>query len=165
MIRFTHISYLACMLSLLAALGCGGGSKIKLAPVKGKVTVGGSGPFKKGLVRFVPKPGTNLNSREAITDDEGNFVIYFSGSQAGMEPGDYNVGFSLIQLPNGNPLPDQTGEAFPKEPGELGGAQFVPPEFGLASTKNSTTVTEEGGNFEFDIPQLKPQPLRKSGRG
>lgn len=152
-------------LTLILTMGCGSGSSVKLAPVKGKVTVGGSEPFKNGLVRFVPAPGTNLNSREAITDNDGNFVIYFSGSQGGLQPGDYNVVFSLIKLPNGDPLPDQTGEAYPKDPGELGGAQFVPPDYGLTSTKNPVTVSDTGDTFEFDIPELKPQPLKKSGRG
>lgn len=147
--------------ALLFAVGCGGGEGPKLATVKGRVTVGGSEPFPQGIVKFFPKPNTNLNMREAITDDNGNYVMKFSSNQRGLEPGDYLVSFSLYKQEDGSPLPDQTGETAPKPPSELG-VQFVPPEYNVAlSDKNPTTVTDAGGEFNFDIPELKAQPKRK----
>lgn len=143
------------------SLGCGGGPVPPLAPVKGKVTVGQAEPFKKGLVRFIPKPGTNLNSREAVTDEDGNYRIEFSGSHSGLEPGDYLVSFSLYQMPNGDPVPDQSGESYPKSPKDLGAVEFVPKEYTGLSDKNATTVPPEGGTFDFDIPELAPQGKAK----
>jgi hypothetical protein len=151
----------ASLFALLSAVGCGGGDGPALAPVKGRVTVGGSEPFARGIVKFFPQPNSNLNMREAVTDDHGNYVMKFSGNQRGLEPGDYLVSFSLFQQEDGSPLPDQTGEAAPKPPSELG-VQFVPPEYNSAlSDKHPTTVTTAGGSFDFDIPELKAQPKRR----
>jgi hypothetical protein len=151
----------ACLIFGLA--GCGG-SGVKTASVRGKVTVGNSAPFKKGIVRFFPKPDSNVSGREAVTDDNGNYVMMFSGNQAGLQPGDYLVSFSLYQMPDGSPVPDQTGEANPKTPSQLGAVEFVPPEYSnVMSDKNPVTVPPGGGTFNFDIPELKAQSSGKPG--
>ncbi len=153
-----------CLLIGVMCVGCGGGDVPKLASVKGKVTIGGSEPFKNGLVRFIPVD-PKLNMREAVTDGNGNYVIKFNSANAGLQPGDYKVTFSLFQLPNGEPLPEQEpGAPVMKSPQELGGVEFVPPDFATPSDKNLTSVSEEGGMFDFDIPELKAQP-KKTGRG
>jgi hypothetical protein len=157
MTRRSAIVRIGCPTLLLMALGCGGGSATpKLAPVSGKVTVGGSEPFKKGLVRFVPKEvNSGLNMREATTDDHGNFVIMFNARTRGLEPGDYQVSFSLIQNEDGTPLSKPVGE-------DSEGVEFVPRDYCFGSTKNPITVPETGGTFDFDIPELKPQPKGKT---
>lgn len=155
----------ASLVVLMALVGCGDGGGPKLVPVNGKVTVGGSEPFKKGMVIFTPKANANPTSKTApilggsgMTDDQGNFTLKHTSLRAGIEPGDYNVLFSLYQKPDGTPLPDQSKEKDPKSPKELGGVQFVPPEYSkLTSTQTPATVGPKGGSFEFKIPELKPQ--------
>lgn len=156
-VRFT------CVASLVFASGCGGGAGPKLAPVRGTVTAGDA-PFEGGLVRFVPKPGSNLNSREAITDSQGQYKIEFFRGKPGLEPGEYKVMFSLYQMPDGSPAPDQSDEQDPKHPNELGAVQFVAPEFemGKASVCD-VTVPSEGGQFDFELPELKAQPTKAGG--
>lgn len=139
--------------------GCGGTTGPELAPVKGKVTVGGSEPFKNGIIRFLPKE-PSLNMREAITDDQGRYVIRFNASRSGLQPGDYSVSFSLLQQEDGSPLPKDDSK--PRE--ELGGVEFVPRDYYFGSTKNLTTVPEEGGTFDFDLPELKAWPSKKPSR-
>lgn len=144
---------------ILLATGVVGCSKssVKLAPVKGRVTAG-SEPFAEGLVRFIPKPGSNLNSREATTDSDGNYRIVFFPGQPGLQPGDYTVMFSLYKMPDGSAPPDQTQEQDPKHPTALGAVQYVAPEFELGKASEcAVTVSEEGGTFNFDLPELKPQ--------
>lgn len=150
------------MLLAISLLGCSK-SDVKLAPVKGKVTVNGSEPFANGLVRFIPEPGANLNSREATTDDQGNYTIEFFPGQPGLQPGEYKVMFSLYQMPDGSLPPDQTQEPDPKHPTALGAVQYVPSEyeFGKAS-ECAVTVPEEGGAFDFDLPELEPQPTGRT---
>ena len=162
MCTLTRIVHCGLAVMVLFAVGCSGAGGPKLAPVKGKVTVGGTEPYKKGLVRFLPKPGTKLNSREAVTDDNGNYTILFNAKQPGLEPGAYTVMFSLYQMPDGGPMEDQMGEPYPKEPKDLGAVQFVPPEFAMGTSEEcSVTISDKGGAFDFDIPELKAQVGRR----
>jgi hypothetical protein len=156
MMPFAKYAHLSCALLLVFSLGCGDSSGPQLAPVTGRVTVGGSDPFQKGVIRFIPKD-QKLNVREATTDDDGNYVIMFNANRRGLQPGDYEVGFSLMQLEDGSPLPEDV-----TDPVEAGAVEFVPREYGIGSTMNPTTVPETGGTFDFDIPEIKPQPKTKS---
>ncbi len=149
------------LLLILTALGCSGDAGPKLAPVKGKVTAGGSSPFKNGLVRFVPKD-TKLNMREATTDAQGNYVIQFNNSRSGLQPGAYTVHFSLFQMPDGSSLPDQSKSPDPRSPAELGAVEWVPADYATGKAeKCSVTVSDKGGEFNFDLPELKAQVVKK----
>ncbi len=142
-------------------LGCGGEAGPKLAPVKGKVTVGGSAPFKNGIIRFVPKD-MKLNVREAVTDAQGKYVVIFNPPRAGLEPGAYTVQFSLFQMPDGQPLPDQSKSQDWRSPRELGGVEWVPPDYATGKAeKCSVTVSDKGGEFNFDLPELKAPSGKK----
>lgn len=156
MMRMT-VSRLCVMALLMIGLtGCSQ-SSVKLAPVQGRVTAE-SEPFAEGLVRFIPKPGSNLNSREATTDSDGNYRIIFFPGQPGLQPGDYTVMFSMYKMPDGSPPPDQSDEQDPKHPTALGAVQYVAPEFEFGKASEcEVTVTEEGGAFDFELPELKPQ--------
>ena len=145
---------------LILALGCGGSSGPKLCRVSGRVTVEGDKPFSAGTVRFIPAPGSNLNSREAITDSQGRYRMEFFPGQPGLQPGDYKVMFSLYQMPDGSPVPDQSKEVDPQHPTQLGAVQMVSPEFEFGKADVcAVTITEGGGEFDFDLPELKPQPV------
>lgn len=162
---------MACLFVLFTAIGCGGSNGLKLVPVKGKVMVAGSSPLKKGIVVFVPNvqgvpvASTDAKSQKkvlpilggsAITDDQGNFVLKHTTLKSGIEPGEYSVFFSLMQMPDGSPLPDQSKVGEPKTAQELGAVELVPVEYAtMRSTKYPTTVAATGGSFEFDIPELK----------
>ncbi len=150
--------WLACVGMMFASIGCGGGDGPKTVSVKGNVTVGGSEPFANGWVRFSPKEGGKNLGGSALTDDDGNYVLRHTSNKYGIEPGEYNVSFSLFQMPDGSPLPDQSDSKDPLTPTELGGVQFVPPDYtDLKISKYPTTVPAAGGEFTFDIPVLKPQ--------
>jgi hypothetical protein len=127
-----------------------------LVPVRGRVTVAGE-PFVHGTVRFMPK-STGEHSPQggfAVTDDEGNYELQFFDNRTGIEPGDYYVSFSLFKMPDGEELPDQTGEEFQKSATELGAVQFVPPEYARPDCQEfETSGPASGGEFEFDIPKL-----------
>lgn len=145
------------LLVALAAVGCGTDGP-KLVKVTGNVTVAGSEPFQNGLVRFVPTAGTRTTGASAITDDDGNFVLKHTSTRLGIEPGEYTVMLSLFKMPDGSELPDQTDSEEPKTPVELGGVEYVPVEYSRYDSKKfPITVTSDGGSFEFDIPELKPQ--------
>lgn len=138
-----------------AVFGCGGASGPKTVPVSGTVTAGGE-PFRQGLVRFIPKPGQNINSREATTDEEGNYTIMFNANQPGLEPGDYTAMFTMMRMPEGGPLPDQTEEEYPKSPAQLGGVEWVAKEFVLGKAPEcAVKVSDPGGTFDFELPELK----------
>ncbi len=142
---------------LLTVAGCSGDTGgLKLVTVKGNVTVGDVEPFAKGLVIFTPKQGEKYLGGSAVTDEKGNYVMRHATQRAGIEPGQYDVSFSLFRLPDGSSLPDQSNVREKKSPQELGGVQFVPPEYlTFGSTKNNTVVPAAGGRFDFDIPELK----------
>lgn len=160
-----------CLMALIAMVGCGAADGPKLVPVKGKVTVGGTEPFKKGLVVFTPKGAATASATSkaapilggsGITDDQGNFTLKHTSLKPGIEPGEYYVFFSLYQMPDGTPLPDQSKEKDPKPPKELGGVEFVPPDYSkITSTQTPATVGATGGTFEFKLPELKAQKSKK----
>ena len=152
--------HFGCVVVLLAAIGCGGTDGPKVVPVKGKITVGKSEPFKKGWVIFSPKPGSKYTGGAAVTDDAGNYVLKHTSQKPGVEPGDYNVSFSLYKMPDGSAIAPDKGNN-PKTPQEMGGVQFVPLDMStILSTKNPTTVPKTGGTFDFDIPELKAQSAK-----
>jgi hypothetical protein len=108
------------------------------------------------MVRFIPKPGQNINMREARTDETGKYSIMFNPKQPGLEPGEYTVMFSLWRMPDGSPVPDQGETSYPKEPRELGAVQWVAPEFATGTSEVcAVTVTDAGGEFDFELPELK----------
>ncbi len=149
-----------------AVVGCGGGGdNFKLVPVKGTIKVGGSEPFANGTVVFVPPDGAKYLGGTGVTDAQGNFVIRHIKGKPGIEAGQYTVIFSLYKKPDGTALPDQSKEREQVSPMELGGVQFVPPDYsGLKSTKYPTTVSAAGGSFDFNIPELKPPAKKMASR-
>ena len=69
-----------------------------------------------------------------------------------IEPGTYDVYFSLLLMPDGSPPPDQSDVELKdwKSTAELGAIQFVPASYASPQeTKYPTTVTASGGEFEF----------------
>lgn len=149
---------LTCLFVALASMGCGqdtGG--LTLVKVTGQVTTD-SEPFANGMVQFIPKQAGKSTGGSAVTDENGYYSLKHTSNRKGIEPGEYNVRFSLLKLPDGSELPDQSEENHPKSPMELGAIEWVPLEYSsMSTTKNSVTVEESGGNFDFEIPKLEPQ--------
>ena len=135
------------MVTAFTLMGCGSDNGgLKLVNASGTVTTVGSAPFANGLVNFVPKQGAKQLGGSARTDAQGNFKLKHVSGRNGIEPGDYDVIFSLFQIPQ-----------------ELGGVEFVDREYSkFGSTKTPATVSGSGGTFKFDIPELKAQSTPKA---
>lgn len=145
--------------SVLVASGCGGGNGLKVVPVKGTVTIADGQPFAKGTLHFRPSGVGKRVGGTATTNDEGRYELKHQSQAKGIEAGDYYVSFSLWQLPDGSPLPDQQGESEPKSAEELGAVQRVPREYSwFESTKVQVTVPANGGTLDLKIPELKLEP-------
>ena len=75
--------------------------------------------------------------------------------QPGLQPGEYKVLLSLYKMPDGSAPPDQTGKEYMKHPIDLGAVETVPQEFAMGTAPEcKVTVTESGGTFDFDLPEL-----------
>lgn len=159
---FQRSCWMAC---LVFVAGCGGSDVPKLAPVTGKVLAGGE-PLQGGLVRFIPAPGSNLNSRETVTDSQGRYKIEFSQGNPGLQPGEYKVMFSRYQMPDGSPVPDQSREQDPKHPTALGAVQMISPEFEFGKAPEcAVVVTDKANKFDFELPELKAQTAAVGNKG
>lgn len=84
----------ACAFPLLLAaalLGCGGQS-LELAPVRGRVSLGGKG-ISHAAIQLIPdsKKGTTAPTGAGQTDSDGNFRITTPPHGEGAVPGHYKV--------------------------------------------------------------------------
>lgn len=84
----------------LAAAGCGGGDRPRLAYVHGKITLDGK-PLAGAGVRFAPAEGGRESS--ALTDDEGNYTLKYLRNDMGAKVGAHTVRISTADLHAGRP--------------------------------------------------------------
>lgn len=101
---------LACSLSAL--IGCGGSSETPevLAPVSGAVLIDGQ-PLSGVLVSFVAINDTVGTGAYGVTDDAGKFTLTHQSGEPGIEPGQYQINFSRMTMPNGEPVPPDQSAA------------------------------------------------------
>ncbi|MEQ9410018.1 MAG: hypothetical protein RIK87_19940 [Fuerstiella sp.] len=57
-------------------------------------------------VNFLPAGGTSGTGGFAVTDVAGQFEALHYSMATGLEPGIYNLTFSRLLMPDGNPLPE-----------------------------------------------------------
>lgn len=137
-------------------LGCGGGDNsvapALLAPVSGKVTVGGK-PVPNVMVTIVPTGSTKGTGGWGKTDDSGTFKVLHQSQKEGVEPGEYMAVFSLYVKPDGQPLPPNTS------PVESMAVQAIPAPWSNPATespKQRVTVPKDGTSaLAFDLPAPK----------
>ena len=134
----------------VALAGCGGGSDIDLAAVKGTITLDGN-PLPGARVVFTPAGG----GRPALgmTDDNGKYTLEYSSTNTGTPPGDYIVSIRTYQASEEDPDSGQMTEAVP---------ETVPAAYHSPSTL-TVTVPSESYDFKLessagDVVQPKLDP-------
>lgn len=99
-IRYVASSFLL-MSAVLSAVGCGGGDSLKLAPVKGTVTLDGK-PVPYAQITFSPQAERGSSST-GLTNAEGRYELYFNRNRRGAIPGSHKV---VIQTEKPQPSDD-----------------------------------------------------------
>jgi hypothetical protein len=103
--RILLITALACTL-----VGCGGNTRFKVVPVKGKITFSDGSFLPVGTILvFNPAEG-KVGTASGSTDDQGSFTLFHVGGQAGAEVCKY---FIQLLPPKGS-SPAEFEKAVPK---------------------------------------------------
>ncbi len=101
-------------LALLLCLGCGGDKGPEIASVEGTITMDGK-PLPNAAVLFLPENGRPGGGR---TDENGHYVLNFSGGRQGALLGKSKVRITTLSDPSeaedGTPIPGQK-ETIPDE--------------------------------------------------
>jgi hypothetical protein len=97
-------------------------------------------------VTFIPI-GDNVNNyAETETDETGSYSLKGPRGGFGTGPGTYAVTISRLLLPGGKPVPPDVPLA------ESGAVETLPPRYSdRDKTRLQVTVTEQGGEFHFDL--------------
>lgn len=137
---------------MLAALGCSDAPEVKLPaahPVSGVVTLNAK-PVAGAMLQFVPQGTTKGNDCFGVTDESGKYSLKQFRGEEGAQVGEYAVVIELHLKPDGSPLKEN------EAPREVMANQVLPKMYSeLASTVLRATVPEGGGQFDFDLKDLK----------
>ncbi|WP_428306658.1 carboxypeptidase-like regulatory domain-containing protein [Lacipirellula sp.] len=134
--------YPALMLSTVL-LGCGGTSN--QATVDGVVTLEGA-PVPSGSISFVPASGGTQSY--AMSDASGNYEVY-TGREAGLKPGEYNVTIVARERPAVNQT--ELGGPAPA------GAAITPAWYASPETSGLKFTVAPGAN-EINLELSKQAP-------
>jgi hypothetical protein len=136
--------WLAGVAFLLSGLGGCGGSAERLAPVVGKVTVGGA-PLTTGSVSFHPhaeKGNSTQHLPVGMIDSQGNYKLV-TATQEGAPLGWYRVTVSAQA-----PIDQQNPYAMPKH--------LVNPKYGDPNTSGlEVEVTRDAAALAYDLRLAK----------
>ena len=121
----------------LICLGCGGSRGPEIATVEGTVTMDGE-PLAGATVVFMPENGRPAGAR---TDEDGHYVLNFSGDRQGAMPGKNRVRITTMS----DPWEDADGTRHP------GSAEKVPDQFNRQSTLEFTVEEGKVNIADFDI--------------
>lgn len=128
--------------AVVVLLGCGGGGKYKLAPVKGSVTYKGK-PVPNGTVSFIPEGGGPTATGELQKD--GTFVLKTEKSN-GAVLGSHTVVIAAMQ---------DMGETLPEARNPLP-PPIVPEKYTNPATTDLKAKVEDKDNvFTFDLKDDK----------
>ena len=126
-----------------AVSGCGGEDGPEIAGVHGKITMDGK-PLANATVVFIPESGRPGGAR---TDEDGEYVLNFSGGRQGAMLGKNTIRISTLSDPSEN----EDGTTTPGSP------ETVPMKYNAMS--ELTFVVEQGDNeANFDISSEGPLP-------
>jgi len=109
----------------LVSAGCTGATSgheipATLIEVTGKVKLDDA-PLTSAGINFIPQRGTTGLGGYAVTDDTGSFKALHMSGATGLEPGNYDVTFSRIAMPDGSPIPEG------KNATDVGARESLPP--------------------------------------
>lgn len=121
---------------LCVSLGCGAGGP-EIATVEGTVLMDGK-PLKNASVVFVPSGGRPAGGP---TDDDGKYVLNFSGGRKGAIPGESRVQITT----KADPYTDENGKAVP------GRRETVPAEYNTQSTLTFNVKPGEKNVANFEL--------------
>ena len=140
------------ILCLAALAGCGSDGD-PVAPVRGKVTVGGA-PVTTGVVMFWPDDGRAPATGQIQPD--GTYELETQQQGKGAVIGSHVVTIKAVEIEGGAP------KSFEEERSLLGGAGapkttwLVPPRYQDQTTSGLTAqVTEQENTINFDLPAEK----------
>jgi hypothetical protein len=126
-------------LSLLAGAGC---NRSGLLQVKGRLTYKGKG-VPSTLVTF--QPDDDSRPSKCVTDDDGNFTLRYSRTEAGVTPGRHTVYLSYVVSAD-EELKKTSGPRVPRE------VQAVIARYKDPKTSTLHYEVKENGQFiEVDI--------------
>lgn len=123
-----------CAIGMLA--GCGSHSAEVpdgLVPVTGTVKLDGK-PRANITVIFNPGKKTSGTGGYGVTDSDGKYSLLHRSNQPGIEPGEYIVTFSLMGLPDGNPIPEG------KDAADVGAIQLLPEKYTNPDLEMNLTI-------------------------
>lgn len=133
---------------VLAVCGCGGGSELNLAPVKGKVLLDGQ-PLAGVSVSFIPDTakGTTGPQSGGTTNDQGEFTLSAPDGGEGAV-----VGFHLILV--SPPFREDQGSSTegPNKVDEATSTVEVPEKYqNFATTDLTEEVKADGNDFTIEL--------------
>ena len=129
-----------CLLTLLAALGCGG-SDLDLAPVTGVVTLDGQ-PIADAGIYFTPADPKQGPPAVGTTDELGEFAL-ITANHDGAVLGEHRVAISKDES---TAIPQSRGFPLYKF------KHYVPEKYGDGSSSGLTaTVVDDDNRFEFKL--------------
>lgn len=109
-------------------------------PVTGKVTLDGE-PVAGISVTFFPADGTPGNGASGTTDAQGQFSLKTPDQKEGAPTGKYRVLFTLLQTPDGKPIPADEMAA------DVGATNVLPEIYNdPQQTPMGSTVSESGAD-------------------
>lgn len=128
---------LAIVLAITSLMvGCNRGPEI--ASVEGTITMDGE-PLVDATVIFTPVGGGRPAA--ARTDEQGHYVLNFSGGRKGAQPGDYIVRVTTAQ----DPYEDEEGNPVPAR------RETIPMEYNQESTLKFTVEAKKKNIANFDL--------------
>lgn len=148
--QMNSIALFVC-LSVVTVAGCSAEKSDNipelLIPVTGTVQLDGE-PLGGTAVKFLPYGDTKGKGGYAITDSAGNFEAKDYSMAEGIEPGVYNVTFSKIAMPDGNPIPEGQTAA------DVGALEILPPHLTSVNPDNMKymlTVESEPISIDYEL--------------
>ena len=153
--KLRPLGILAAVMIWLTAAGCGSSvptTKLKVTPVKGKVTMGEQ-PFPDATVTLVLQgdPPANYLGSAGTTDAQGSFEI-MTGTQKGAPAGKYTVIVSKTVGADGKPLVNDPNSGMDAQMMAASGeVKELVPETHNDAAQSQTTVTVTDGTPVPDV--------------
>ncbi|MBL4884819.1 MAG: carboxypeptidase regulatory-like domain-containing protein [Planctomycetaceae bacterium] len=151
MIKISQACLLSFVFSMVAVIGCGGGSNeelVDVVPVTGKITLNGE-PLKGAAITFMPQDEGMGRPCFGATDDDGAYVIKTQDGRKGCPVGKFKVIISKFAMEDGTPVGEDPEAA-------ALGMEHLPAQYSSGEqTQLSADVPEGGKTFDFPLEVKK----------